>query len=138
MKTCPNCQAEVDDNFELCWNCQYSFTNAQVIKEDEFRLICPECNAEIESNLLFCPNCKYDLNSVAEISKLHIGDSPKEIQCLRCQVPMSFNGNFRFHEGTRMGVFGDLFELFTNRESFDLYFCPKCGKIEFFLPELPD
>lgn len=134
MKTCPNCKSEVDDNFELCWNCQYSFTDAQVLKHNEFKLICPECNAEIDSDLHFCPHCKHDINAVVEIDKNTIPGSVKQISCLRCQVPMSFNGNFRFHEGTRMGVFGDLFELFTNRESFDLYFCPNCGKVEFFLP----
>jgi hypothetical protein len=48
---------------------------------------------------------------------------------------MLYKGAFKFHEGTRMGVMGDLFELFTNREEFDLYFCPKCRKIEFFLPQ---
>ena len=32
------------------------------------------------------------------------------------------------------GLFGNLFELFQNRESFDLYVCPKCGKVEFFIP----
>ena len=25
MKTCPNCKEEVDDNFDTCWNCMYSF-----------------------------------------------------------------------------------------------------------------
>lgn len=29
------------------------------------------------------------------------------------------------------GVLGNLFELFQNREAFDLYVCPKCGKVEF-------
>jgi Zn finger protein HypA/HybF involved in hydrogenase expression len=138
MKTCPNCKAEVDDNFELCWNCQYSFTDAQVLKENEFKLICPECNSEIDANLLLCPNCKHDLNSITGIDQLSIPGPVKQIDCIRCQVPMSFNGNFRFHEGMRIGVLGDLFELFTNRESFDLYFCPKCGKVEFFLPGIPD
>jgi Zn finger protein HypA/HybF involved in hydrogenase expression len=137
MKTCPNCKAEVDDNFELCWNCQYSFTDAQVLKDNEFKLICPECDSEIDSSLRFCPNCKHDLNSVIEIDKHGIPNPVIQIECLRCKVPMSFNGNYRFHEGTRMGALGDLFELFINRESFDLYFCPKCGKVEFFLPEIP-
>ena len=136
MKTCPNCKAEVDDNFELCWNCQYCFTDAQVLKDNEFKLICPGCNAEIDSNLHFCPYCKHDLNSVIKVDNHGVPGSVKQIECLRCKAPMSFNGNFRFHEGTRIGVFGDLFELFTNRESFDLYFCPNCGKVEFFLPEV--
>lgn len=26
MKNCPNCNSEVEDNFNICWNCNYSFT----------------------------------------------------------------------------------------------------------------
>lgn len=98
MKNCPKCNAEVEDFFDLCWNCNYSFSEEKVI--------------EIKD------------------------DSPeaKEINCLRCNVPMIYSGNYRFHEGPKTGVFGNLFELFVNRESFDLYICPKCGKVEFFTP----
>jgi len=136
MKICPNCKVEVEDNFELCWNCQYSFSDAQVLNEKDIQMICPACSAEIESKLHFCPYCKHDLKSVIEIDRHGVPNAVKQIKCLRCQVPMSFNGNFRFHEGSWVGVFGDLFELFTNRESFDVYFCAKCGKVEFFLHEI--
>lgn len=107
-----------------------------MLNEKNIGLICPACNAEIDSHLHYCPYCKYDLKAVTEIDKHGIPGPVQQIDCLRCKAPMSYNGNFRFHEGTRIGTFGDLFELFTNRESFDLYFCPKCGKVEFFLPEI--
>ncbi len=136
MKTCPNCKAEVDDNFEICWNCQYNFADSHVMNEAEFAVVCPQCQAEVDSKMQFCPYCKHDLNSVVELDKHGISGATKQIDCLRCKVPMLFNGNYRFHEGTRMGVFGDLAELFTNRESFDLYYCPACGKVEFFLPDM--
>ena len=136
MKICPNCKEEVEDNFDICWNCQYSFVDNKVLNENNIGLICPACNAEIDSHLHFCPYCKYDLKSAIEIDKHGVPGPVKQIDCLRCHIPMSFNGNFRFHEGTRIGALGDLFELFTNRESFDLYFCPNCGKVEFFLPEV--
>lgn len=135
MKTCPKCKAEIDDEYDLCWNCQYSFADRRVLNDQDFGRICPACKAEIDGALNFCPYCKCDLNAGIEIDKHGIPGPVKQLDCLRCQVPMSFNGNFRFHEGTRIGALGDLFELFTNRESFDLYFCPKCGKVEFFLPE---
>lgn len=70
MKNCPKCNSEVEDNFKLCWNCNYSFTEKQIVEIEEFKT----------------------------------------------------------------GVFGNIFELFVNRESFDLYICPKCGKVEFFTP----
>ena len=98
MKTCPHCNAEVEDNFDLCWNCNYSFTEKKII----------------------------------EINDLALGS--REINCLRCDVKMLYSGEYKFHEGTRTGVFGNLFELFTNRERFELYICPKCGKVEFFTP----
>jgi hypothetical protein len=49
-------------------------------------------------------------------------------------VPLVFSGNYKFHEGTRMGLLGNNFELFVNRESFDIYVCPDCGKLEFYAP----
>ena len=78
MKICPKCHEEVEDSFEICWNCNYSFP--------------------------------------------------------RCQVRMVYSGKYEFHEGMNTGIFGNLFELFQNREAFDLYVCPKCGKVEFFVP----
>ncbi len=99
VKICPNCQSEVIDNFQLCWNCNYSFTENKVVK-------------------------------IADQDQLK-----KQINCLRCNdVPMHFTGNYQFHEGTRFGAMGNLLELFVNKETFDLYVCPKCGKVEFFTP----
>ena len=98
MKTCPNCQAEVENNFNLCWKCNYSFTEEKVV----------------------------------DIFEEQAGD--REIDCLRCEIPMKFGGNFDFHEGPLFGALGGIFAAMLNRESFDLYLCPKCGKVEFFSP----
>jgi Zn finger protein HypA/HybF involved in hydrogenase expression len=91
MKFCPKCQSEVEDNFDLCWNCNYSFTENEVVEIREFT------------------------------------PGGKDIDCLRCTVQMQYSGNFKFHEGFLTGIF-------TNKETFDLYVCPKCGKVEFFVP----
>lgn len=96
MKTCPNCREEVEENFDLCWNCCYRFSEDQVVSLPE--------------------------------------DNCTEIECLRCHVPMLYSGEYKFLEGTRLGALGNLFELLQNREIFDLYLCPKCGKVEFFTP----
>lgn len=101
MKHCPKCHAEVEDNFDICWKCNYSFSEDKIVEFEE--------------------------------------DTPKKknINCLRCtDVPMVFIGNYKFHEGAKMGLFGNLFEAFVNRESFDLYLCTKCGKVEFFSPQV--
>ncbi len=48
---------------------------------------------------------------------------------------MRLIGTRRFHEGSRLAPFllAELGELLVNRESFDLYTCTACGKVEFFL-----
>ncbi|MBT7067995.1 MAG: hypothetical protein HN919_16980 [Verrucomicrobia bacterium] len=56
-----------------------------------------------------------------------------DLDCLRCESKMVFSGQKRFHEGARLGVLGDLGELFVNREYFDLWVCPNCGHVEFFM-----
>lgn len=100
MKTCPHCHEEVEDSFEICWNCNYSFPDEQIIA-------LPSEGDEVEK---------------------------RDIDCLRCDVRMRYAGEYKFHEGSKVGVFGNLFELFQNREAFDLYVCPQCGKVEFFTP----
>ena len=92
MKLCPKCMSEVEDDFDLCWNCNYSFSEKQIANIKEFV------------------------------------QGSREIDCLRCEIPMCFSGNFSFHEGFLTGIL-------TNKESFDLYICPKCGKVEFFVPQ---
>jgi RNA polymerase subunit RPABC4/transcription elongation factor Spt4 len=135
MKKCPKCNSEVEDNFDMCWNCQYSFVDMDVLDVSEFQLICPTCNFVVEASSRMCPNCHHDLSDVEmEMRPQQLGD--RSIDCLRCNVALKYRGNYRFHEGTRVGALGDLFELFTNRESFDLYSCPNCGKVEFFLPQI--
>ena len=96
MKICPKCHEEVEDSFEICWNCNYSFPDDKIL----------------------------DMTPAEESD-----DSGRSIDCLRCQVRMVYSGKYEFHEGMNTGIFGNLFELFQNREAFDLYVCPKCGKV---------
>jgi hypothetical protein len=58
---------------------------------------------------------------------------PKDIACSSCKVSLQYAGTKKFHEGTRWGILGDVGELFVNKETFDVYYCPKCGKVEFFV-----
>ena len=57
------------------------------------------------------------------------------ITCPRCEQPLQYAGTKKFHEGTRTWGFflGDLGELFTNREHFDVYVCTRCGRVELFV-----
>ena len=75
------------------------------------------------------------IKRIIEIQDLSEQNFKRKIDCLRCNIPMEKSGNFKFLEGARTGLFGNIFELLQNRESFDLYHCPECGKVEFFIPE---
>ncbi|HVP72606.1 MAG TPA: hypothetical protein VMS30_02635 [Phycisphaerales bacterium] len=57
------------------------------------------------------------------------------MQCPRCETALQYVGTKKFHEGTRALSFwlGDLGELFTNREHFDVYVCQRCGRVELFV-----
>ena len=64
--------------------------------------------------------------------------NPSPIDCLRCHRPLYFLGVREFHEGARVGVFGDFFELFQNRDEFDLFACGSCAHVEFFIGGVGD
>ena len=87
MKICPNCGAEVEDHFELCWKCNYSFAEGKT--------------AEIQD------------------------ERETDIICLRCETPMYYEGNYN----VRVGIMPE------GWKNLDLYACPECGKVEFFIPE---
>lgn len=53
--------------------------------------------------------------------------------CITCGVRLESLGTRRFHEGARWGVLGQLGELLINRMYFDMYYCPRCGRISAFL-----
>ncbi|MCJ7589321.1 MAG: hypothetical protein MUQ00_15710 [Candidatus Aminicenantes bacterium] len=55
--------------------------------------------------------------------------------CARCDQELKYVGTKKFHEGSRGWGFwlGDLGELFTHREHFDIYVCPRCGRVELFV-----
>lgn len=59
--------------------------------------------------------------------------SDNPIVCPRCTQDLQYVGRREFHEGTNWGFFGGLGELFVERSHFDLYVCPRCGRVEFFV-----
>jgi len=58
------------------------------------------------------------------------------IKCKRCDIDLKFQATKKFHEGTNWGLLGELGELFVNEEEYDVYLCPSCGSIEFFLDKV--
>ena len=101
---------------------------------------CSACAEESEAGFDVCWNCGTgrDRSPPAPgFGENADGTEPgaRDLDCLRCTTPMRFGGRKRFHEGTRAWplLFGDLGELFVNRELFEVYACPNCGKVEFFM-----
>ena len=89
---------------------------------------------EVEPGFDVCWKCGYSLygENTDEQSTTEADDLP----CLRCGTKLVYTGNYKFHEGTRWGFLGGLFELLVNKESFDVYLCPTCGKEEFYNPKI--
>lgn len=62
-------------------------------------------------------------------------NAPDPMVCNRCDTSLNYVGNKTFHEGSRAPGFwlGELGRLFENSESFDVYVCPRCGRVELFV-----
>ena len=54
-------------------------------------------------------------------------------ECLRCEVRLRFVGTKEIREGTARGAIGELGHLSEKRSSFDVYVCPRCGHVDFFV-----
>ena len=106
--------------------------------------ICSGCGESNEADFIVCWSCGAHADGTAKDAGFVRDDAvliddgipqSRELACLRCGSAMQAVGRKRFHEGTRVFplLYGNIGELFVNRESFDTYACSSCGKIEFFL-----
>lgn len=102
---------------------------------------CNVCGSVAEPGFELCWNCSSPLDlSTADAKRIASKRGVSVLECGRCSGSMRYAGLKKFHEGTRAWGFwlGDLGELFTNRELYDVYICPNCGKVEFFLDGIGD
>lgn len=111
MWQCAACGTDVEeDNWDVCWHCSSPRAlEGQALAERQ----------EVVAKKI---------------------DPPIPVRCSRCETAMRYAGTKRFHEGSRGWGFwlGDLGELFTHREHYDVYLCLRCGKLEFFLDGFGD
>jgi hypothetical protein len=107
MWICTQCGESAEDAFSVCWKCG---TSRDGVPDAAFR-------AEPEP---------FGTSSAPAVPR-------DPIACARCNRPLDYVGRKRFHEGTNWGVLGELGELFVKREHFDVYVCPRCGRVEFFV-----
>ena len=108
MWHCVKCGEEVEDIFELCWNCQASRSGRSMAPFDS--------------------DAPAKTDRAAEIANKRF----KPMDCLRCNARIDHVGTREFHEGANHGLLGDLEGLFVGRDQLDMYHCPECGHVEFF------
>jgi len=89
---------------------------------------CSKCGEKLQDNFDSCWKCNH-----TRAGEPVVAPTQHPLDCVRCATKMEYVGTKRFHEGTRWGVLGDLGELFVKRESFDVFVCPRCGRVEFFI-----
>jgi rubrerythrin len=58
---------------------------------------------------------------------------PPAPDCLRCHVELRYQGSRRFDEEPHWTMFGQTGGMFEGREAFDVYVCPRCGRVELFV-----
>jgi hypothetical protein len=108
MWHCLKCGEDVEDHFELCWNCQ---ANKRGLRQFTQRELADEEDERVR----------------AMVNKKH-----KPMNCLRCKTVLTYAGPRKFHQGPNFGVLGDLGELLVAKESVEMYICSECGHVEFF------
>ena len=59
----------------------------------------------------------------------------RKLECLRCGSAMRFGMQEKFQMGQTGWILGDLPNLIAGSLELEIYFCPQCGKVEFFTPE---
>lgn len=93
--------------------------------------MCSKCHESIEDTFEVCWKCGTYKDGTTDPA--FEPEAAPSLSCLRCQTTLEHVGTKRFHEGARWGVLGELGELFVKRDRFDVYACPRCGHVEFFL-----
>lgn len=106
--TCSNCHDQVEEVYDVCWNCQYD-------REGNLRVDFTE--GEI-------------IDDRSERRALTEKHKPKN--CLHCKTLLRHIETKQFIEGIRLGTISDLLELVENRLELEMYYCPQCRRVEFF------
>ena len=59
----------------------------------------------------------------------------RKMECLRCGAAMRFGMKEKVQLGETGWILGDLPNLIAGSLELEIYFCPQCGKVEFYTPE---
>lgn len=118
MWQCVKCREKLEDSFGVCWNCGTSRDGTEdpsFVKADDV------------------PKEQVADPAVTDGGPVKTTAQKSPLSCPRCDRKLDYVGTKSFHEGRRWGILGDLGELFVNKERFDVYCCPRCGRVEFFV-----
>ncbi len=86
---------------------------------------CQKCGEKHEDQFDSCWRCSNP--TAAKTLEYEADVSP--LKCLRCETRLKFDGTRTLEGSKDIG----LFELIVGYKEYDIYHCPACGKVEFFL-----
>ena len=90
---------------------------------------CSKCNEQHADHFSSCWKCA---GMDAPPKSVQVASLPS-MMCVRCETDLDFVGTKKFQEDSAGGVWGAFGELFAKRQRFDVYACPRCGRVEFFV-----
>lgn len=98
---------------------------------------CQHCYESNEPNFEICWRCGYSKEGdppAAEFTTTCTRDeTPRLLACLRCDVSMSYAGMQNLPANISWQLAGG---ESTQTKTLDVYCCPSCGKVEFFVPQI--
>jgi hypothetical protein len=116
MWKCQNCSEEVEDQFGVCWNCEADRQGTLPIRSSS------DPDAE-------------DIDAEDMEMQAFLNEKFRSKHCLRCDVALKYAGTKEFHEGMKLGALGDFAELFVAQTRLEMYVCPNCLRVEFFVSD---
>ena len=97
---------------------------------------CLNCSEDVADNLSVCWNCETAAEKDPESDfKQFLSEKHRPKNCVGCNSQLNFAGTKEFREGTNWGMLGDFGEFFERHVSLEMYVCPKCLRVEFFVSE---
>jgi hypothetical protein len=95
---------------------------------------CPNCRHALEPQFDECWDCGYVRGSGGDETLREPTPGSDPITCVTCMLGLDFIGTKQFHVGPRGPfVLGEMGEFLIDRDRFDVYECPRCGRIELFM-----
>ena len=95
---------------------------------------CPNCRHTLEPQFNECWDCGYVRGSGGDETLREPAPGSDPIRCVTCKVTLDFVGTKQFHVGPRGPfILGEIGEFFIDRDRFDVYVCPRCGRVELFV-----